>query len=192
MTDETQAPEAVQEDLPTNGWRIVEQAFSKADAGAVRPQAFEVEDEFKEHYGGADGDVVIIQPPYDLKLLERLSQTNNTLPACIEAMISNIDGTGYTFAKKGKHDNENEDTTVDILEETFSNLGIDESFITLRKKLRRDIEQVGNGYLEIIRNVKGDIIFVRHVDAKMVRLVRLDDPVTVTKSVTRGGKTFEH
>lgn len=63
------------------------------------------------------------------------------------------------------------------------------SFTTIRRKLRRDIEGLGNGYLEVIRNVKGEIVFLNYLDAKLVRLVRLGKPTQVEEEITRFGKT---
>lgn len=57
------------------------------------------------------------------------------------------------------------------------------SMVALRRKLRVDLEQTGNGYLEVLRNIAGELRFLRHIDAHTMRLVKLDDPVPVTKTV---------
>jgi len=75
------------------------------------------------------------------------------------------------------------------IEEFFEEPWPGMSFTTIRRRLRRDIEALGNGYLEVIRNVKGDIVFLNHLDAKLVRLVRLGKPIQVEQEITRFGKT---
>jgi PBSX family phage portal protein len=62
------------------------------------------------------------------------------------------------------------------------------SFTTLRRRLRRDVESVGNAYMEVIRNIKGDIVFLNYLDAKLVRLVRLGKAVQVEEEIERFGK----
>ncbi len=61
------------------------------------------------------------------------------------------------------------------------------SFTTLRRELRVDEERTGNAYMEVLRNTAGEIIFARHIDTKLMRMVRLDDPVVVEKTLERGG-----
>ena len=50
------------------------------------------EDPFKGQYG--DG---ILEPPYDLEVLARLPEHSNILAQCVEAMVTNIDGFGFTL-----------------------------------------------------------------------------------------------
>jgi hypothetical protein len=66
-----------------------------------------------------------------------------------------------------------------------------ESFVSQRRKLRADIEMTGNGYLEVIRNLEGKIVFLRHLDSSTMRLVKLDNPVMVEKIIERNGVPFK-
>lgn len=163
-------------------------------AKTVVSNAFDPEDNYRELYiGGSKGHVGAIKPPYDLQTLDRLSQENNTLSPCIEAMVTNIDGTSFDFIKDVLHSTTNEtsidDTKRNELWSFFAEPWPGESFITVRKKVRRDMERTGNGYMEIIRNLKGEIVFARHVDAKMIRLIKLSDPIEDAMTITRkGGK----
>ena len=174
--------EQILKDLGPNGGANPEKA--------VQGNAFEPEDEYQQLYVGATRDQGIIMPPYMLRTLDRLSQENNALGPCIEAMVNNIEGTGYDF--ESKDDDEAEDNTDDEnaqkLKDFFSEPWPGMSFVAIRKKLRRDLERTGNAYLEILRNAKDDIVFFRWVDAKMMRMLRLDDAVPVDQTVTRQGK----
>jgi len=80
------------------------------------------------------------------------------------------------------------DPELEMLEHFFNEPFPNMSFTTIRRKLRIDMEATGNGYLEVIRNMADEIIFVRHLEAVMMRLVKLDAPTNVEVSVTRGGK----
>ena len=63
-------------------------------------------------------------------------------------MVTNIDGTGYTFQKEGDDkETPSEDSKIEELEEFFQETYPGQSFVTIRKNLRRDIERTGNGYI---------------------------------------------
>ena len=62
------------------------------------------------------------------------------------------------------------------------------SFVTLRRKLRVDLEQCGYGFLEAVRNITGDLVMVRHLPAQTIRKLRLDAPVMVERTLVREGK----
>ena len=156
--------------------------------GAVQANAFSPEDEFMNFYAGRGNDSNVIEPPYNLRSLDRLSQENNALSPCIEAMVTNVDGTGYDFTKKGE-DKEStaDDTLIDEIKDFFDEPWPGMSFTTIRKQLRRDLERTGNAYLEVIQNANEEIVFLRPIDSKLMRLVALDEAVPVEKTVRRKG-----
>ena len=171
----------IQKDLGPNG--------GDNPGNAIQDNAFESEDEFQQLYVGATRDQGIIQPPYNLRSLDRLSQENNALGPCIEAMVTNIEGTGYIFETAGEdEESADEDVQVQQLTEFFAEVWPGQSLTSLRKMLRRDLERTGNAYIEVLRNAQDEIVFLRRVDAKMMRLLRLDDAVPVAQKVTRMGK----
>ena len=156
---------------------------------AVQPNAFEPEDEYQQLYVGATRDQGVIQPPYNLRQLDALSQENNTLGPCIEVMVTNIDGTGYDFVSEDTdEDDAEDDPKVDALEEFFAQPWPDMSFKEMRRILRRDRERTGNAYIEVLRNAQDEIVMFRRVDAKMMRMLRLDDAIPVDVTVIRDGK----
>lgn len=156
--------------------------------GAVGSNAAEIEDEYHTLYIGGANERGIIEPPYNLRLLDRLAQENNALSPCIEAMVTNVDGTGYSFTSKDDEAEDTEDDTqITQLDEFFAEPWPGESFITIRKKLRRDLERTGNAYLEVLRNAQDQIVFVRWVDAKMMRLLKLEQAIPVQKTIRRNG-----
>jgi PBSX family phage portal protein len=156
---------------------------------AVQPNAFEPEDEYQQLYVGATRDQGIIQPPHSLRQLDRLALENNALGPCIEAMVTNVDGTGYDFeSEDGDAEDTGDDLMIKSLTEFFDEPWPGVSFTTMREVCRRDLERVGNAYFEILRNAQDDIVFFRHVDAKMMRMLRLDDAVPIDQTVIRNGK----
>lgn len=80
------------------------------------------------------------------------------------------------------------DPELEMLEHFFKEPYPGMSFTTLRRKLRIDLESTGNGYLEVIRNIAGEVVFLRHLESVAMRLVKLDAPTNVEVTVVRGGK----
>ena len=196
----------------------------------IIPNAFLAEDEYKNFYIGAEKDAGLIVPPYNFKQLDHMAQESNALSPCIEAMVTNIDGTGFDFEKSAGPDERvknysaeqsstkpvegadlttkpkdnttpakkpfakeedasltEKDPQITALWNFFDAPWPGESFVTQRKTVRRDIERIGNGYMETLRNTAGDITFIRYADGKTIRLIKLDGGVEVEQTIVRGG-----
>lgn len=155
--------------------------------------ALEPEDEFTDLYWSqSSSQNVILTPPYEPKRLHRLSSQNNVLNQCIEAMEVNIDGTGYDFVPAEGLDASAINEAEKKLVTSFFNEPIPgKTFLQIRRRLRRDMESTGYGFLEVLRNVKGDVVGFRNIDSHAIRFVKLDAPVMVAKTITRGGTDIE-
>lgn len=70
------------------------------------------------------------------------------------------------------------------LESLLANLS-EESFVELRRKKRVDMEAVGNGYLEALRNRKGQIARFRYAPAYLCALMPLDNEWTMADTMER-------
>jgi PBSX family phage portal protein len=193
VTEESQgsAAETKKDESKVSSYRLV--YFNKGDPkvpnGAVQSNAYEAEDEFQMLYVGGVNSRNVIMPPFFPRYLEKYCLESNAIGPNVEAMVENVDGTGYKFVKDGiDKETDQEDGKIKELKEFFGEPWPGESFTTIRKKLRRDIEKTGNGYLEVIPNAADEIVYVRHMDAKMTRILLLDDPVPVDKQVMRRGK----
>ena len=143
--------DSLKKDLGPNG--------GEKPANAVQPNAFEPEDEYQQLYVGATRDQGIVQPPYNLRQLDRLSQENNALGPCIEAMVTNIVQTGYKFES---HDSEAEDdadeTNIQALKDFFAEPWPGQSWSEIRRLVRRDRESVAHASVlakYAIRQIKG-------------------------------------
>jgi len=162
----------------------------KAERAMLRTNSMDVEDDPFTQLGmtglGEKGQVLL--PTYNFVTLKGLTHVNNTLLQAVSAMEVNIDGTGYELERKdGEVFSEEDEKKAEKLSEFFNEPWPGESFVTMRRKLRRDLETTGNGYLEIIRNQKGEIVFLRQVDSMLIRMMKLEDAIPVTKKIKRGG-----
>ena len=60
---------------------------------------------------------------------------------------------------------------------------IDYSFVTLRRRLRQDIELLGNAFVEVLRDDKGRVCRFSYVPAYTMRLMPLSEPVQVEQPI---------
>ena len=138
----------------------------------------------------------IIEPPFDLDNLTRIPEESAIINQCIEVMQTNVDGFGWDLEYVGPKGSE-EANDVRVEKERISDLlesiNPRESFMSLRKKFRRDYESTGNGYFEVIRSLNDEIKWLEHLPASTVRLAPLDkDPQKVTvRILSSSGKVIE-
>lgn len=141
----------------------------------------------------------VLAPPYDLYKLSIMPEHSSILPQCIDAYETNIDGVGYMFdpAPWTKPDENGEypeevQAELQALQEWFEYCHPEESFISIRRKTRRDLESTGNGYWELLRNAKGELVGIEHIEAYTMRLTSLDrDPVEIRIPIVRKGEIQE-
>jgi PBSX family phage portal protein len=153
--------------------------------------AIELEDEFSsDYYTVSNQSKSFLAPPFDPTVLLTFANTNNILKQCIEAMEVNIDGTGFSFVAVDEQQKPNEEELARA-DAFFGEPYPNESFTKIRRKLRNSLESVGYGYLEVLRNVGGEVVAVRNVQTHNVRFVKLDAPVLVNKTISRNGKDIE-
>jgi PBSX family phage portal protein len=151
----------------------------------------ELEDEFSNlYFTTQDQTKLFLMPPFDPAQMLQLAQTNNTLNQCIEAMEVNVDGTGIEFVKA------KESVDIDLKEKEAAEAFFGEpypqqSFVKIRRKLRREVESVGYGYVEVLRAADGGLVGLRNVNTHTMRMVKLDSAIQVKRKVVRGGKEVE-
>lgn len=165
--------------VPTEKKKPSATAFglAQADTKAIGSAALERENAFNQLYNN-DGTAAAFAPPYDPDRMAALVEENNMLNACIEAMVTNIDGTGFELVPAaGQQDEDIPGDLKDTLTKFFDQPWPGTSFKELRKQLRRDLEVGGNAYLEVIRNAFGDIALMRRMDPGITRVMRYDDKV---------------
>lgn len=170
------------------GLHVVQKVLSGETYLVISDSAVQPEDEFQSLYytSGASSNVVMA-PPYDPSQLASFVTHNNILNQCVEAMEVNIDGTGFTIEAV------DEDTKLDEAEkarltEFFNEPYPGQSFVTIRRSLRRMVESAGYGVLEVLQNMDGDVLGLRNMDTLLMRFIKLDEAVMVEKAITRDGK----
>lgn len=169
--------------------------FKAADADASS-NAVEYEDEFHGKYGtGAlTGGATVIAPPFLPRQLEALASTNNALMPCIDAMVTNVHETGHVIELKKPEDGGDaaakEDPEKNRISDFFEEVWPGVPFKSLRKQVGTDIEKTGMGYVEVIRNLKREMLMLRRMDPKVTRLVLLSAPKDAPVEIRRGDTTI--
>ena len=142
--------------------------------------------------GPGEGSKRLVTPSYLPVNLSRISQQNNTMLQCIAAMETNIDGTGHDIVRRDGNAMTDADTAeASSMTGFFDSVYPGVSLLTLRRAVRRDVESTGNGYIEVVPDSGGNIGFLRRLDANLMYLVSLGNPVMVTRTVSRGGVEVE-
>ena len=156
-------------------------------------QTQQLSDPFSDHYGvvGATGALSIMEPPFNFASLMRLPRENNMLRQCIDAMVTNVEGHGWRLEYVGPEGQE-ESSSAKMEAQTLQNLldfpNDDHGLQELRERIRRDLETMGNAFLEIGRDRERRVVLVAHVPAHTVRLtVKDQDEVDVTVTLPREG-----
>ncbi len=134
----------------------------------------------EDPFEGMSASGRIIEPPFDMLTLSMLSEHNSELGQCIEAMEVNIEGTGHRYMSRLKLDNAGKDIVGKVDAErvrliNFFTYATKESFVSFRRRLRRDRESTGNSYCEVLRDENGDIQGFTHIPSYQMRLGILEN-----------------
>jgi len=138
----------------------------------------------------------ILKPPYSPDRLYQLYEESSVLPQCVEAYVTNIDGFGFEYEPVTGMLADIPDDVVtkekQILKEIMEHPNAEETMQDIRKKVRRDLEVTGNGYIEVVRNVRGEPSLFFWADSRKTRLCALEgEPVAVSVEVVRRGQTIK-
>lgn len=126
-----------------------------------------------EAYVGSD----LIEPPYPLTDLYRMTEYSTILGQCIESYKRNI--TGYGIGINYNVDESQEGETAEMKAEKvkveffIKAFNFDKSFEELSGDVITDREKTGNGYMEIIRDSLGKIAGGDRLDPRTMRLTTL-------------------
>lgn len=133
----------------------------------------------------------IIQPPFNVTYLAQLYELSPYHHAAVDAKVANVVGLGYKFIENQKTLDKLEDVSEDeaklekvrrkisrakvILRDKLESFNSDDTFEEVMKKVYRDLEVTGNGYLEIGRTSSGQIGYLGHIPSITMRVRRQRD-----------------
>ncbi len=127
---------------------------------------------------------------YNMYELANFYDTSFANHAAIDAKVENIVGLGYHFAMTDSTSlrfemSEDEDKVKRArkrvermkieIRDWLESLNDDDSFTKIMEKVFTDVQATGNGFIEVGRNVEGEIGYIGHIPATTVRVRRLHD-----------------
>lgn len=127
----------------------------------------------------------VVQPPFNLDYLAKLNELSAPHYAAIKAKVANIVGLGFDLVetpstKEALDKIDGEEKTQKTrrklarvkqeLLEWIDSCNHDDEFLETLIKVWTDYEAIGNGYLEIGRKVNGEIGYLGHIPATVMRV----------------------
>ena len=154
--------------------------------------------EVDQSFSSVRGVRQIITPPYNLHNLALLKNQSTELPQNVEAMTTNVVGFGYTLKERPMPEVIREKLKAEIelerfmIEAKLQAVHPVLSLTKLRKRSLHDKHLVGNGYLELIENKKGELVAMNHVAGHSVYLAGKESkPIMIDVPRIRPDKNFE-
>lgn len=130
-----------------------------------------------------------LTPPYDPARLKRIVEESNMIGQCIAAYVTNIALCGMEVVPVHP-DIPVDPDEAEELQSFIDNANADESLSTVRAKTVNDVETVGYGFEEVIRDRAGRVSILRHVKATTMRLcAKGDQYIPVRYDIRRGKRT---
>ena len=143
----------------------------------------------EDEFHGLYEDGAVIEPLYNPEALTRLSENSDILQQCIDAYKTNIVGFGVDFAYDIDINKENE-KVKEVLnrewskyENFFKYCNLDESFVSIMKKVVEDKERIGWGILEVIEDIVGAPAGLEHIPAHKIRLCKREKKAIPIKTI---------
>lgn len=144
------------------------------------------EDEFKGAATGGVSKLVPLTPPYNPNKLLLIVEQSNMIPQCIAAYVTNIALSGMEVVAVDK-DVEINPAEKEELQSFLDNANAEESLATVCAKTVWDVEAVGYGFEELIRDRADRPTIYRHVKAASMRLcAKGEEYIPVTYDIKRG------
>lgn len=170
------------------------EGISVAESTARQYETRQETDMFAGMYQ-AVAELGIMEPPFSPITLKKLPAHHNVLLQCIEAMVTNIAGFGWRLEYVGPDGQMQSTEAVDEkerLECLLEQPNDEDDFTEIRKRLQRDMETYGYGFMEVGRDAEGEVSMLFHVPADTVRATWQDKTSTpVSVKLKRGKKTIQ-
>lgn len=136
----------------------------------------------------------MLEPKYSISRLLEMKEMSTILPQCVESYKQNIVGFGLQL--KYKNDETKDKETPEMIAEwnrvdaALKYMHMEKSFVDILKDAIDDRETCGNGYIEVIRNGKKEVVELEKIeDASSIRVTKRETSVDVT--YYRDGQKFQ-
>ncbi len=181
----------VRRDMHHNPAPVRNDFTSKSDSVVRRRGTEEDEDHFAKLYH----DHGLLEPPYSFADLWRIYEQCDVLWCCIEAIVGNCERRHdfeFIGGDKPQKDMDSSQSEKRKVQDFFNRVNEKHSFQALRKSIRLDREVTGNAFLEVLRNLRGEVERLYYLPSTRVRVTKLgDDEIPVKVKIPRSGNLVE-
>ncbi|MFD2018637.1 phage portal protein [Ligilactobacillus acidipiscis] len=124
-------------------------------------------------------DLTLLTLPYDKGQLRRISENSDILHQCIDAYVQNTVGFGidteFTDNDDTKGREKEEDSESNALLEIMNSFSFDRPVNKVLGELKRHVEECGDGFLEVQRNQKGEVVGGETLQPEYMQVTKLND-----------------
>lgn len=121
-------------------------------------------------------DLTQLTPPYDISALRSISESSNILRQCIDAYAHNITGFGIGLRYKTDDSDETPQMKAEwaIQEKLMNELNLERPAKEVVEEVIHHVEECGNGYFEVIRNGKGEVVGIDSIKPEYMTATKLN------------------
>ncbi|MDV7700960.1 phage portal protein [Enterococcus casseliflavus] len=128
--------------------------------------------------GGLDQsrNLTQLSPPYDIAILRSITDISDILNQSIEAYVTNVAGFGFGIRYKVDDTEETAEMKAEWnqLDNLLKELSFERPPKEVIEEVIRHVEECGNGYIEVIRNLKGDVVGIDSVKPEYMTVTKLN------------------
>lgn len=124
-------------------------------------------------------DLTLLSPPYDLSMLRSISGISDILKQCVEAYVTNVVGfgMGIRYCVDDLDESEAMKSEWNLLELLLSELSFERPAKEVVEEVIRHVEECGNGFLEVIRNGRGEVVGIDSIKPEYMSVTKLNKVV---------------
>lgn len=125
-------------------------------------------------------DLTLLNPPYDLSVLRSIIGLSDILNQAIEAYKTNVVGFGMGIKYKVDDLDETPEMKAEWnqLEQLVKELCYERPAKEVFEEVIRHVEECGNGFLEVIRNGKGEVVGIDSIKPEYMTVTKLNRVVS--------------
>lgn len=131
----------------------------------------------KDPFTSLYGDGLALPPPFSYAALAELHDASDALLAAVSTMETNISAFGWQLVPVDKErvaaHAEEAQAERQRLATWLRYMHVEGSLVDLRRRTRVDVEVYGDGYWELLRDTRGELVGVAHMRAHFVRKGKL-------------------
>ncbi len=144
---------------------------SEVTAGKNRPLKY-------KSLGGIEQsrDLTQLTPPYDLKTLRSIGESSSILKQCIDAYAHNVTGFGIGVRYKSENNEETDEMKAEWTnqEKLMKELNFERPVKEVIEEVIHHVEECGNGYFEVIRNGKNEVVGLDSIKPEHMTATKLN------------------